>query len=214
MASPPSQSDAPPAPSKGERTRARILEAAGEHFAAVGFEGASVPAIARQVGVSHATLYQHFGKKDELFRAAVEADLTALFAAVHPALDEPDIDPEGIVVLVAKLLAASRHHPLARRILAEINAEENTALRDSPALTALEDRLVAAIDRGQRAGTVRHDLGADHLAAGLIAVTLPLLVVALRLEGAVDHRRAGDALVFLTDSLRPPGRTTSRKVRR
>lgn len=204
-----------PAPplSKGARTRARILEAASEHFAAVGFESGSVPAIARQVGVSHATLYQHFGKKDELFRAAVEADLTALFASAHAALDAPDIDPEGMVVLVAKLLAASRHHPLARRILAEINAEENAALRDSPALTALEDRLTAAIGRGQQAGTVRADLGATELAAGLIAVTLPLLVVALRLEGAVDHRRAGDALVFLTDILRPPGQTTSRKAR-
>jgi AcrR family transcriptional regulator len=203
----------PTAPSKGERTRTRILAAAAEHFAAVGFEGGSVPEIARQIGVSHATLYQHFGRKDELFRAAVEADLTALFATLHPALRDPAIDAVGLVGLLADLVEASRHHPLARRVLADINVEQNAALRDSPALLDLEALLIAAIETAQANGTVRRDIEPVRFAAGMIAITLPMLVVALRLDGATDVPRAGDALAFLIDMIAPP-EPDARRLRR
>jgi hypothetical protein len=58
---------------------------------------------------------------------------------------------------------------------------------------------------------VRADIDAERFAAGLIALTLPLLVVALRMGDADDVPRASDALPFLTDILRPP--TTKRKTK-
>jgi AcrR family transcriptional regulator len=194
---------APAAPTKGERTRARILAAAAEHFAAVGFDAGSVPEIARRIGMSHATLYQHFGRKDELFRAAVEADLTALFATAAPALRSPTLDPNAVVALVPALVAATRTHPLARRVLAGIDAEQTEVLRDLPALAELEQQLAAALAAAQERGVVRDDLPAPVLAAGLISVALPLLVVALRLEGMEDVPRAGAALEYLATTLRP-----------
>lgn len=198
------------APGKGARTRARVLEAAATHFASLGFERGSLPEIARQVGVSHATLYQHFGRKEALFRAAVEADLTALFATIHPAIEEAD-DAASLVGLLPCLALASEHYPLARRVLADINAEQNEALHGSPALLDLEARLVRAVRRIQDAHRVRADIDAERFAAGLIALTLPLLVVALRMGDADDVPRASDALPFLADILRPP--TTKRKTR-
>jgi TetR/AcrR family transcriptional repressor of mexJK operon len=53
--------------------RAAILSAAKQLFAAQGFEGTSMDAVAKVAGVSKLTVYSHFGDKDALFKAAVEA---------------------------------------------------------------------------------------------------------------------------------------------
>jgi len=198
-----------PAVTKGQRTRARILAAAAEHFAAVGLDAGSVPEIARQAGISHASIYQHFGRKDELFRATVEADLTSLFQTVVPRLDAGALGPDTIIELVHTLVVASRTHPLARRVLAEIDAEQTEVLRDLPALSELEARLVRALEASQGAGTIRRDLTAQSLAAGIIGVSLPLLVVAFRLDGMPDIPRATGALELLAAALRPPTTVTT-----
>ena len=52
-----------------ERTRARILAAAVQEFAAKGFAGARVARIARRARVNKRMLYHYFGNKDDLFRA-------------------------------------------------------------------------------------------------------------------------------------------------
>jgi TetR/AcrR family transcriptional repressor of mexJK operon len=64
---------APPPPAeevRGPKPRA-ILDAAAELFLAHGFAGVSMDAVARQAGVSKATLYAHFPGKDALFAAMV-----------------------------------------------------------------------------------------------------------------------------------------------
>ena len=53
--------------------RAAILEAAKLLFAREGFNGVSMDQIAAEAGVSKLTVYSHFGDKDALFAAAVQA---------------------------------------------------------------------------------------------------------------------------------------------
>ena len=53
-------------------TRAAILAAARERFAALGFARTSVRAIAAEAGVDPALVHHYFGTKDELFLAALE----------------------------------------------------------------------------------------------------------------------------------------------
>jgi len=53
--------------------RAAILDAAKQMFTQLGFDGASMDAIAALAGVSKLTVYSHFGDKDALFSAAVRA---------------------------------------------------------------------------------------------------------------------------------------------
>ena len=67
----------PAAPRRGRRpggpdTRASILLAARELFAAQGFAGTSVRAVAAQAGVDAALVHHYFGTKDDLFIAALE----------------------------------------------------------------------------------------------------------------------------------------------
>jgi TetR/AcrR family transcriptional regulator len=54
-----------------ERTRARILSAALKEFAAKGFAGARVDAIARRAAINKRMLYHYFGDKEGLFRAVL-----------------------------------------------------------------------------------------------------------------------------------------------
>src|SRR3954470_5097346 len=59
--------------------RARILSAGLEVFAAQGYLGATMTAIAEQAGLGAASLYRYFPSKAELFEAAITPELAAQF---------------------------------------------------------------------------------------------------------------------------------------
>ena len=66
-----------------------ILDAAATLFIARGYGAVSMDAVAREAGVSKATLYAHFGAKDRLFAAIIQAGCTAMRDAL------PENPPEG-----------------------------------------------------------------------------------------------------------------------
>lgn len=78
-------------------TRAAILDAARELFAAHGYEGASIRAIASKAGVDSALIRHFFGNKQSLFAATV-ADRTVIPQRMAAALAGP---AESIGVRVA-----------------------------------------------------------------------------------------------------------------
>ncbi|MBT1444920.1 TetR/AcrR family transcriptional regulator [Shewanella sp. JM162201] len=59
--------------SRTEQKRQAILEAAIELFCGQGFPNTSMDEVARLAGVSKQTVYSHYGNKDDLFIAAIEA---------------------------------------------------------------------------------------------------------------------------------------------
>ncbi len=61
-----------------ESKRKSIMEAAGAEFQDNGFTHAAMAEIARKADVSTATLYKHFGSKEELFSSIVEASYEGL----------------------------------------------------------------------------------------------------------------------------------------
>ena len=69
---------------RGEETRARILDAALELFAASGFDGASTRTIAEQAGVNLPAIQYYFGSKEGLYRAVVEQFSQEMRAGVTP----------------------------------------------------------------------------------------------------------------------------------
>lgn len=68
--------------------RQAILAAAGEVFAREGYAQAGVDAIAAEAGVAKPTVYNHFGDKETLFRAAIAADADRALAKHLAAVDE------------------------------------------------------------------------------------------------------------------------------
>ena len=75
---------------RGERTRAGILDAAVDIASVEGLEGLSIGSLAQSIGVSKSGLFAHFGSKQELQLATIEAARQRFVAAViEPALEEP-----------------------------------------------------------------------------------------------------------------------------
>ena len=64
-----------------ERTRRDILKAATQEFAARGFGGARLDAIADQMQTTKAMVYYYFNRKEGLYQAVVED----VFDAIHTA---------------------------------------------------------------------------------------------------------------------------------
>jgi AcrR family transcriptional regulator len=60
---------------KSERTRAAILKAAQELFAAQGYERTTIRDIAARASIDAAMVMRYFGSKDELFARAAQFDL-------------------------------------------------------------------------------------------------------------------------------------------
>jgi AcrR family transcriptional regulator len=59
--------------SKGEATRATILDAALSQASAGGFESLTIGSLAERAGMSKSGLYAHFGSREELQVAAIES---------------------------------------------------------------------------------------------------------------------------------------------
>jgi AcrR family transcriptional regulator len=65
--------DATVTPTKGERTRAAILDEAAQLTTIVGLDGLTIGGLAKATGISKSGLYAHFGSKLELQLATIEA---------------------------------------------------------------------------------------------------------------------------------------------
>lgn len=82
----PAISDAVSPVSKGEQTRAKLLEAAHALFLKQGFHGTSMREIAEEAGLAVGGIYNHFATKEDIFVAVLDA-----FHPYHvllPALEE------------------------------------------------------------------------------------------------------------------------------
>jgi AcrR family transcriptional regulator len=69
-----------------EKTRAALLDAAGEVFARRGFDGASLEEIAETAGFTRGAVYHHFASKEQLFLNVIARHDEELSAAYSPDL--------------------------------------------------------------------------------------------------------------------------------
>ena len=72
-----------------KRTRERILSAALKEFAANGFAGARVDAIARRAAINKRMLYHYFGDKEHLFRQVLHRKITERQASAEGLSGDP-----------------------------------------------------------------------------------------------------------------------------
>jgi AcrR family transcriptional regulator len=117
-------------PRRSDATRAAILAAAREQFAAGGYRAATIRAIASAAGIDPAMVIRYFGNKEKLFAAAAEfdlrlPDLSALpRSAVGAALVEHFLDRwETDEALMALLRTAATNEAVAERMRAIFGAQ-------------------------------------------------------------------------------------------
>jgi AcrR family transcriptional regulator len=90
-------------PSKGERTRQGILEAAYELFLTQGYAASSMRQIASRAGLALGGIYNHFGSKEAIFSELV-LDRHPYRQVLPILLNTPADDPESFVRLAAKMM--------------------------------------------------------------------------------------------------------------
>jgi TetR/AcrR family transcriptional regulator len=98
-----------------------ILTVALKQFATLGYDGASLRTINRELGASHNLLYQRFGTKEELWRAAVDYGFGGLVSQMQGIFDPTVTEPlEQLRLAIRQFLIYSASHP---ELLALMNAE-------------------------------------------------------------------------------------------
>ena len=111
----------PPAGRRPEKTEA-ILEAAGQLFREQGYGAVSMDQIAREAGVSKATVYAHFESKDRLFAAMIHNACRVYAEGLMPALTEMEDVREALTQIcreIERFLLAPKTLGIYRVIIAE-----------------------------------------------------------------------------------------------
>lgn len=87
--------------------RARIIEVAMQYFAELGYEGARVEDMASELGISKASVFQHFRSKHNLFMEAYKAAARSM----HAYLDVPDdLKEAGFFAILRWWLEQTERH--------------------------------------------------------------------------------------------------------
>jgi len=150
-----------------DRTQQEILAAATAEFAAHGFGGARIDAIAERAGVNKKLIYYYFEGKDELFLAVLEqtyADIRAAERELHLEAMTPVQAIESLVVFTWRHYLA---HPEFLALLNSENMQGAGHLKRSPRIrqmnSPLIDDLAKVLKRGEKSGELRGGIDAMQL---------------------------------------------------
>lgn len=134
-------------------SRSALLTAAAEEFARRGLHGTRVQAIVKRAGVNERMIYHHFGSKEGLYRAVLDAERFALGQAWRPHLeDTAGMEPyKAMRAVLAAFFDILTTRP---RLVALLVHEWLAGSQASPMPTAeqLPAQVRELYERGQRDG--------------------------------------------------------------
>jgi AcrR family transcriptional regulator len=194
---------------RGERTRAKLIEATLAVVAEVGYARTSTRAIAEAADVAEGALYRHFPDKTSLFFAAA-------LAASPTVIEWVEALPAraGTETVEANLAAAlGRLATLQERVL-----PLEIAIRSDPELAAQRQALVAIHGRlpgppraiadylaaEQQLGRVRPDIDSEEVALMILAMLFGLAIASADDPTALAGDRIASALRVVVRGILPP----------
>ncbi len=108
-------------PTKKERTRERIVQAAARALRREGFEGVGVAEIMREAGLTHGGFYSHFDSREALLVEALDAAAGESIALLEGSAGDPS---EHVAKLIDVYLSdAHAEHPELGCTLAALGSE-------------------------------------------------------------------------------------------
>jgi len=141
-----------------EETRELILQAAEVEFANRGFARARLEDIAEPVGITRAAIIYHFGDKQALYTAVLEATFTALAERIRAALEADAPHAERVERLIGAWVDYAAERPTLARLFMREVADSPRAL--TPELRQLVDPMFSVvtegIENGQKEGAFRN----------------------------------------------------------
>lgn len=167
-------------------SKERLLEAATEEIAAVGFERARLAEIAERAEMTPGSVYTWFANKEELFRAALESALAAQVRSNAAFMDSSQLTGSDWMLKVASTVprnAGDSGPTAAQQLLIEAYY---ASWRDPAAREILRARIREhyamyrrIVDDAQADGAVSKSLDAHSLATLLLAVPVGLSLVTM-----------------------------------
>lgn len=138
---------------------AELLDLLLEAFADLGFDGTSVRALCRHLGVSHNMIHQRFQSKEAAWHASVEHAFARLNAAMWD--PEPEVDHENPLEAIREVMHRFADATIAQPALARIIHQE--AARPGPRfefmlreyIVPVQERAIHAFTQLQAAGIMR-----------------------------------------------------------
>lgn len=127
---------------KGQRTARRIIEAARKVFAHVGYERATIRAIAAAAAVDKSSVIQHFETKQNLFRQAVHWDIPINELVADDVTQTANNFARGVL----EAWAADPDSPMAVLLRASMTSEDAAELLRTHITTQAIDAVAALID--------------------------------------------------------------------
>lgn len=181
-------------------TRERLLEAGVAAFSDCGYHGTGLKQVLDRVGVPKGSFYNYFDSKEQ-FAAEVIRHYAARSLAC---LDVINTQPEADAVAALRCYFSAEIDRcegkgigcLLGNLAAELGASQELCRRAmAEAMRASEGRITEAIERGQRAGSIRDDLPASHLASFLFNAWEGALL-RMQVEDSVEPLRLCAELVL------------------
>lgn len=158
-----------------ERSRARVVDAARLLFAEHGFDGVSMQMVAREAGLSRATVFNHFSTKSALLEGVTERVLERYGDLLRRSVrDSQTPIPDRIRQLFREMSdGISLQSKLHRLVFREIVCVGMIPAAPGRAY-AIRIRAVETLEhlltQGQAQGALRTDVSADDLASALDSV--------------------------------------------
>jgi len=149
-----------------ERTRERILSAALQEFAANGFAGARVDAIARRAVINKRMLYHYFGNKEHLFREVLRRKIAERQASAEGLSG----DPAESLPFWFKL--SCKDADWVRLLEWEALQEADKPLIDGAVRRTLATRAQGRIRQQQALGYLSGEFEPSHLSLAMRSLTM------------------------------------------
>ncbi|MCK2212285.1 TetR family transcriptional regulator [Actinomadura sp. ATCC 31491] len=158
-----SQQSRPTRPRDAEATRARLLQAATEEFAAHGIAGARVDRIGAAAGANKALIYTYFGNKEQLFDAVMDVHVTRV-------LDQVPFTPEDLPGYAGRLFDFLLANPHQLRLATWHRLERSGTGHEPGGLRDSMRQKTEAVAAAQAGGQVPDTLGPEDLLTFTLAL--------------------------------------------
>ena len=144
--------DGRPLAAKGQRTRARLLEAAEQVFAQLGYNDASIVKITEAAGVGQGTFYLYFQGKAEIFDQLVRDLNRRVRRAMTEAAQQGRTRIESELLGFRAFFRFTAEHPALYRIIRQAEFASPETLQFH--YDRLVEGYVAALERAMEAGEI------------------------------------------------------------
>jgi AcrR family transcriptional regulator len=185
-----------PAARRGGALREHILYAAKDVFLEMGFERASMDAIAERAGTSKRTLYAHFESKEKLFFAIIDVARAGFSDRLKQPGDYSGDPVEALTLFCARLLQMMHWAPVVRMwrmSIAEVDRfPEGATAYYNAMFPEIQDRLSDYLRTAFALSPKAAASAAQELLGKLMYPAFPRLLFGLEpLEGTFDERATG-----------------------